>query len=294
MVTMSRTHLVFLLSVFFVVGCKKKEDKQSQLFDKGEALGTVDDRLHEASGLIESIANPKHFWTLNDSGNPAEVFLIDQQANIKMVCTLKGVENRDFEDITIGTGRQEGKNYVYAADIGDNLSRYSEKLIYRFEEPLLSEGLAEIEITDFDTLRIKLSDRPRDTETILVDPLSNDIYLVSKLEDSVSMYQIKFPFKDDTLIAQKLTVLPLKKITAGNISSDGKEVLLKNYKKIYYWKNDHGLPLSQLLLTKPAILEYDKEPQGEAICWARDGKGYYTLSEKADGEIGKLLYYKRK
>jgi hypothetical protein len=291
---MSRAYLFFLLSIFFVISCKKKEEKYSELFTKGEALGTVDDRLHEASGLIESIANPQYFWTLNDSGNPAEVFLIDQKANIQMVCKLRGIDNRDFEDITMGAGPVEGKNYIYAADIGDNLSRYSIKLIYRFEEPLFTEGNSEIEITDFDTLQIKLSDRPRDTEAILVDPLSNDIYLVSKLEDSVSLYQIKFPFQNDALTAEKLAILPLKKITAGNISPDGKEVLLKDYKKVYYWKNDQGLPLLQLLLTKPAILEYDKEPQGEAICWARDGKGYYTLSEKAEGEIGKLLFYKRR
>ncbi len=291
---MSRAHLVCILSIFCAISCKKKEDKFSELFTKGEALGTVNDRLHEASGLIESIANPQRFWTLNDSGNPAEVFLIDQKANIKMVCKLKGVENRDFEDITIGAGPVEGKNYIYVADIGDNLSRYSTKLIYRFEEPTFSGNKEEFEITNFDTLRIKLSDRPRDTEAILFDPRLKDIYLVSKLEDSVSLYQIKFPFKNDTLIAEKLAILPLKNITAGNISADGKEVLLKNYKKIYYWRNDQGLPLSQLLLTKPAILPYSKEPQGEAICWAHDGTGYYTLSEKSDGKLGRLLYYKRK
>ncbi|MFM9837054.1 MAG: hypothetical protein ACKVOQ_02255 [Cyclobacteriaceae bacterium] len=291
---MSRAYLFFLLSIFFVISCKKKEEKYSELFTKGEALGTVDDRLHEASGLIESIANPQYFWTLNDSGNPAEVFLIDQKANIQMVCKLRGIDNRDFEDITMGAGPVEGKNYIYAADIGDNLSRYSIKLIYRFEEPLFTEGNSEIEITDFDTLRIKLADRPRDTEAILVDPLSKDIYLLSKLEDSISLYQIKFPFQNDTLIADKLAILPLHKITAGNISADGNEVLLKNYKQVYYWKNNAGLPLSKLLLTEPALLAYKKEPQGEAICWARDGGGYYTLSEKAEGEIGKLLFYKRK
>jgi hypothetical protein len=290
----NRVHLFFLLSFFCAISCKKKEERHSELFAKGEALGKVDDRLHEASGLIESITNPKHFWTLNDSGNPAEIFLIDQQANIKLVCKLKGIKNRDFEDITIGAGPEAGKNYIYVADIGDNLSRYSVKFLYRFIEPTFSEGSNEMEISKFDTLSVKLSDRPRDTEAILVDPLSKDIYLVSKLEDSVSLYQIKFPFQDDTLIAKKLAILPLKKITAGSISPDGKEVLLKDYKKVYYWKNNQSRPLAQLLLTKPTILAYDKEPQGEAICWAHDGQGYYTLSEKAEGEIGRLLYYKRK
>jgi hypothetical protein len=291
---MKRAYLFFLLIIFFVINCKKKEEKQSELFAKGEVLGTVDERLHEASGLMESVANPKNFWTLNDSGNPAEVFLIDQHAAIKLVCKLKGIDNRDFEDISMGAGPAEGKNYIYVADIGDNLSRYPIKFIYRFEEPTFSEGSTKIEIVDFDTLKIKLSDRVRDTEAILVDPTSNDFYLVSKLEDSVSLYQVRFPFEKDTLMAEKLTVLPFHKISAGNISPDGKEVLLKDYEYIYYWKNDGSLPLAKLLKTNATVLAYDREPQGESICWARDGSGYYTLSEKSDGQLGRLFFYKRK
>jgi hypothetical protein len=285
-----------LLSLIILVSfsCKKKEEKHSDLFSKGKILGEVQDRLHEASGLVESISNPRHFWTLNDSNNPAEVFLINRQANIKMVCKLKGVENRDFEDIAIGAGPLKDKNYIYVADIGDNLSRYSTKLIYRFEEPSFLEGTTEIEITDFDTLRIKLSDRPRDTEAILIDPTTKDIYLVSKLEDSVSLYQIKFPFDMDTLVAEKLAILPMNKITSGHISADGTEILLKSYKQIYYWKKNGSISITELMLTKPITLAYDKEPQGEAICWANDATGYYTLSEKAEGKSGRLLFYKRK
>jgi hypothetical protein len=285
---------LFVFLIIIAIGCKKKNRIHSDLFAKGQSLGVVTDRLKEASGLTESIANPKYLWTLNDSGNPAEIFLIDQHASIKLVCKLRGIENRDFEDITIGAGPKIGKNYIYVADIGDNLSRYQVKILYRFEEPVLKESIQEMEITEFDTLKIKLSDRPRDTEAILTDPITKDIYLVSKYEDSVSLYQIKFPLEKDTATAEKIALLPFHKVTAANISADGKEVLLKEYKHIFYWKNENNLPLSQLLLTKPTTLAYDKEPQGEAICWARDGSGYYTLSEKAEGDLGKLLYYKRK
>jgi hypothetical protein len=291
---MKLVQLFFIPILFLACSPKKKLEPQSDLFAKAENLGQVNKRLVEASGLIESVINPKNFWTLNDGQNPAEVFLIDQKASIKMVCKLNGIDNRDFEDIAIGAGPIEGKNYIYVADIGDNLAQYPIKLIYRFEEPLLTTDMSEIVITDFDTLKIELSDQKRDTEAILIDPLSNDIYLVSKLEDSVSLYQIKFPFKRDTLVAEKLALLPFYKITAGNISPDGKEVLLKDYEQIFYWKNDSSLSLPKLLLTKPTVLAYDREPQGEAICWARDGTGYYTLSEKKNFKLGNLLFYKRK
>lgn len=286
-------YLILLLASLLVGGCGEKKKSDTHLFSKGKSLGQVVKRLEEASGLVESIAQPNHFWTLNDSGHPAEVFLIDPKAQIKLVCKLEGIENRDFEDITLAIDPRDGKTYVYAADIGDNQEKFKVKLIYRFEEPILSTE-AEISITKFDTIKIVLEDRVRDTEAIMMEPKTNDLYLVSKREDSVRLYQVKFPFGKDTLTAKQMVILPFHKIVAANISTDGKEVLMKDYEKVFYWKNERNLPLPDLLLTKPTELAYERERQGEAICWARDGKGYYTLSEAVRGEMGKLLFYKRK
>ncbi len=290
---MKSVQLIFLLLTFLLSSCINTGVEQSNLFAKAVSLGNVNDRLYEASGLVESIANPKHFWTLNDSGKPAEVFLIDQKAHIKFVCKLANIDNRDFEDIAIGAGPEAGKNYVYVADIGDNLEKFGTKLIYRFEEPTLPLIEGELLITQFDTIQIRLPDKIRDTETIMMDPLTSDMYMVSKREDSVSVYSIDFPFDKKIIEAQFLVKLPFHKIVAGSISTDGSEVLLKDYDQVYYWKNSNGLPLPQLLQTTPQVLAYDREPQGESICWDRDGSGYYTLSEKVKGKKGKLLFYKR-
>ena len=286
-------YLIILLACLMGWGCREKKSITTDLFSKGKSQGQVVKRLEEASGLVESIAQPNHFWTLNDSGHPAEVFLIDAKAQVKLVCKLEGIENRDFEDIAIAIDPRDGKRYVYAADIGDNQEKFKVKLIYRFEEPMLSTE-TEISITRFDTIKIVLEDRVRDTEAIMIEPKSNDLYLVSKREDSVRLYQVKFPFGKDTLTAKQMAILPFHKIVAANISTDGNEVLMKDYDKVYYWKNETNLSLTELLLTKPTELAYERERQGEAICWARDGKGFYTLSEAVRGEMGKLLFYKRR
>jgi hypothetical protein len=205
---------------------------------------------------------------------------------------LKGIENRDFEDIALAIDPRDGKRYVYAADIGDNLEKFKVKLIYRFEEPTLATG-AEMTITKFDTIKVVLEDRVRDTEAIMIEPKTNDLYLVSKREDSVRLYQVKYPFTRDTLTAIWVAILPFHKIVAASISADGNEVLMKDYDRVYYWKASNNLDLEKLLMTKPIELAYERERQGEAICWARDGKGFYTLSEAVRGEMGRLLYYKR-
>lgn len=281
-----------LLVLIIALGCKEPKPSDSDLFSLGISLGTVDERLLEASGIVESIVYPKHLWTLNDSGNPAEVFLIDEKAQIQLVCKLKNIENRDFEDVAIGVGPDSTKNYIYIGDIGDNLARYNIKYIYRFEEPILSNE-KEIEISMFDTLQIQLSDGIRDSETMIIDPISNDLYLVSKMEDSVHIYRVPYPFKKEILTAEKIGTIPFYKITSGSISADGKEVLLKDYDNIYYWNNNRKVPLEKLLQGKPKILPYAREKQGESITWAHDGSGYYTLSEKVDGKLGELLFYKR-
>ncbi|MBI3219155.1 MAG: hypothetical protein HYZ44_06565 [Bacteroidetes bacterium] len=284
-----------ILLAFVAIAChsKKQEAATTDSFLKGQSLGTLSEKLHEASGLVESIQHPNNFWMLNDSGNPAEVFLVDRKAQTKMVCKLKGIANRDFESIAIGRGKDSTKTYVYAGDIGDNNAQYDVKLVYVFEEPT-DVSSAEVTITNFDTLQIVLPDGKRDSEAMMTDPISYDLYLFSKREDSIRLYRVKYPFAKGKITAEKLTTLNFHNIVAADMSVDGKEVLIKNYEAIYYWKNENGEPLEKLLQRKPSVLPYDPERQGESIAWARDGSGYYTVSEKVDGELGKLLFYQRK
>ncbi len=270
-----------------------KTNVTSDLFSKGKELGVVNKKLEEASGLVASEVNRGYFWTHNDSGNPAEVFLINDKAEIVMTCILPRVANRDWEEVALGPGPEDGKSYLYVGDIGDNLAQYPQKIIYRFAEPLLSGK--ELVITEFDTLVFELSDGVRDTEAMMIDPRSKDLFIFSKREDSIRLYQIPYPIvTGDTLMANLKTKLPLDKIVAADISSDGNEVLIKDYDHIYYWKRAENQSISELLKTKPTELPYDREPQGESIAWQRDGEGFYTLSETMRDYRGRLLFYKRK
>ena len=217
--------------------------------------------------------------------------MLDENAVTKKIYTLSKIENIDWEDIALGPGPEENTYYLYVGDIGDNLIRRAVKYIYRTREPLLDGSE---EITDFDTMMVKLSDEVRDTETLLSDPISKNLYLVSKREHDVGLYEITYPFTADTLIAVRVHSLPLKNINGGSISPPGNEVLLRNYEHIYYWKKTGNESIIDLL-KKPAIeLRYDPEPHGESIAWARDGSGFFTLGENAKGERARLFFYKRK
>jgi hypothetical protein len=281
-----------IIACAIVLGSCSKREGNTSLFQPQQSLGKVSRKINEASGLIASISNPGYLWTHNDGRNPAEIFLINEKGEIEMTCKFKNTVNRDWEDITIGSGPEAGINYLYVADIGDNSAVYPYKILYRIKEPLLSGKTMEVE--HMDKLVFKLPDGIRDTESIMVDPISNQFYIISKREREVRLYEITFPHASDTLQAVYLGKLPFSDIVAADISPDGSEVLLKNYTEIYYWKRGSDESILKLLQREPVKLNYDPENQGEAIAWKRDGTGFYTLSESGLMSEEDLFFYKRK
>ncbi len=285
----------FFLLLIASVACsqKKPRDNNSNVFVEGKRLAEVTDKkLSEMSGLASSKVNKGLLWTINDSGNRAEIFLIDEKLNIKMTCRLGKVINCDWEDITVGPGPEEGKSYVYVGEIGDNMAIFNFKHIYRFEEPVFN-GSAEMTITKFDTITFKL-DVNKDTESLMINPKTKDLFVISKREEPVYVYKLKYPQSTtDTTTAQKIASLPFTMAVAADFSADGKEILVKNYKNVFYWKVD-VTDIAKVLQRPGQIVEYEQEPQGESITFSHDGSGYFTTSEMVKGEKSYLWFYPKK
>jgi hypothetical protein len=269
-------------------------------FMPGVSLAELTDpKLGEVSGIAASAYNSGYLWTQNDSGNSPQIFLIDKNLNIKLTCTLKGVMNRDWEDIAVGPGPDPKKSYVYVADIGDNLGMFPTKFIYRFEEPVLDSAIKQVIIKDFKRIVFRLpGGEVKDSETMLLEPGTRNLYILSK-EDSAHLYEIAFAFTNsdsnkDTVIARDLGTYNLPVLVAGAVSDDGGEILIKNYRRILYWRNPMHKPIAEVLREHPAQIPYAAEPQGEAITWAHDRSGFYTLSEKRKDKKSFLYFYKRK
>jgi hypothetical protein len=288
---MARKPFLLVLLILVLVRCGTPQVNE-RLFKVGMVMGVnKNHQLEEASGLVASSRNPGMLWSHNDSGNPAEIFLLDSTAVTRKKYTLAGIRNRDWEDIARGPGPLDGISYLYVGDIGDNQSHHNKKYIYRFPEPSLDDPE---EILKVDTIVVALEDGALDTEALLIDPVTKNLYIVSKRENKVRVYEVAYPHGKGTLPGKKVCTLLVGGITGGDISPDGNEVLLKNYEQIFYWKKKGDETIVQLLKTPPTELPYHREPQGEGIAWALNGSGFYTLSENAKGERGRLYYYKRK
>lgn len=280
----------FLLIFLVLAGCQPPPPDNSP-FDPGRPLGiNSNEKLEETSGITASARYPGYLWAHNDSGHPADLFLLDTLGKTKTKFRLNGIKNRDWEDIAFGPGR-DSTNYLYVGDIGDNNERHAVKIIYCVEEPALDQP-GDLSVAD--TLMIRMEDRPRDTEAMVVDPVSRNLYLITKRERNVWLYEVSFPFLGDTLTAFRLIELPLQHIVAGDISRDGREILLKSYNRIFYWKRSPQQSIPEALKLPFVELVYTPEPQGESIAWATDGSGFYTLGENAKGVRAKLYFYKRR
>ena len=256
--------------------------------------------LLEISGVAASRTNPGVLYIHNDSGNPNEVYLTNGNgANIGTL-TITPVGNRDWEDIAVGPGPISGISYIYIGEIGDNDSKYSSVFVYRFPEPdLTGKTLPYIaNIDHIDIMQFKYPDGPRNAETLMVDPTTKDIFIASKSSNLSNIYIAKYPQSLTTTTTMSPVVqLYMDKATAGDISGDGTEILLRSNQLIWYWKVPQGSSISQTLLTQPQVAPYfNNEPQGEGICFAADGSGYYTDTEIRGypGKLATMSFYKRR
>jgi len=254
--------------------------------------------LDETSGIAASTDHPGIYYIHNDSGDTSRFFAITPKGELKATVYYKGEASerlgvRDVEDIAVGPGPVKDKSYVYLGDIGDNKAVRKHLTIYRIEEPSIV-GPDSIKHINAAPLYVKYPDGAKDAETLMVDPIEQLLYIVSKRKNSVFVYTTPLDFKaNDTVTLTKRSTLhfsgipPFKWITAGDISKDGSQILLRNYTSVYYWKRTANMPVWEVMTQKPVKLFYKKEKQGEAIGFTPDGKGYYTLSEG----IGEPIYY---
>lgn len=248
-----------------------------------------DSEMKETSGIAASRINKNTFYVHNDSGDTSRFFAINPNGQLKETFYFKG-DAIDCEDIAVGPGTEKGKSYVYLGDIGDNHHQRRTIEVYRFQEPEITS--AKTAHLQANTYYFKYPDGPRDAETLMIDPVDRLFYIVSKREDSVGVYTAPLNASFTDTISLKLQCklhfkgLPLLKwITAGDISADGKQVLLRSYQNIYYWKRNPGEPVWKAMQAKPQELKHNAEKQGEAIGFTADGKGCYTTSEGKNAPI---------
>jgi hypothetical protein len=265
-------------------------EKDSVVFLPRIALGQLPAGLNEISGMAASSNAPGYFWVHNDSGDKPLLYCINEKAELIHTVTVEGASHRDWEDIAVIKDPADGKARVFVADIGDNAAAYDYNTIYILSEPEILPGQNPV-AGSIQKIIYRYADGQRDAETLLADPLSGDLFVVSKREQTVGLYRISYPYNvKDTLTLEKTLTLPFTQIVAGDISLSGKDIALKNYFTVYYWQRNTTKSISETLSLPPMLTSYIAEPQGEALCWKNNGSAFYTVSEEGPFKAKPVLY----
>lgn len=233
--------------------------------------------LMESSGLASSLLHNGVLYTHEDSKCANVVYMIGVDGSGKGTLELTAQLNRDWEDIAVSRLGTNGRPYIFLADIGDNGQRYPYARLYRFPEPVSLAGTQRIRP---DSLLFNYPGKPVNAETLLVDPTDGGIYVVSKEKDGAILYHIDWPAHHlDTVLAKPLLRMPFIKITGGDISPDGTQIVLRTKQDIIYWRREEGQSLVDAMAMLPERLAHRPEHQSEGITFLPDGSGIVTSTE---------------
>jgi hypothetical protein len=249
------------------------------------AIQVVTPLIRETSGIADSKAFSGYLWGHEDSGTPSQLHLIKYDGTVEKKVIIKGALNRDWEEMALANGT------IFIGDIGDNQRVFENYWFYQFPEP----GPGVDTITTYETIMFRYPDGAHDAEAFLVDPETRHIYIITKRDEPSQIYKLTYPYSDTEInILSQVGSLTFSGVVAGAISTNGQEIILKTYPQLLHYTRSAGQSLEQALQGTPKSLFYQLEPQGEAVTFANDNSGVFTLSEKGYSTLVNLYFYPRK
>ncbi len=263
-------------------------------FAPGVSGGAVaEPAITEASGVVASRKNAGVLWVHNDSGDRARVFALGTDGAALGTFNVP-VLAADWEDMALGPGPISGQDYLYLGDIGDNPKGRGGVLVHRIPEPDVAGAVGTLDVSDVETFTLRYPDHAHDAEALLVDPITADLFIVTKeIGEPTRVFAARAPLDASApTTMQDVTELgfgPL--VVAGDVSRSGDWVIVKSYPAASLWRRPAGLPLEAAFATEPCSVPVEAEPQGESIGFAADGSGYYTVSE---GSAQPVYFYARR
>jgi hypothetical protein len=273
-------------------------------FGKPEVLGKLGSGdITESSGIAVSKCQAGVFFTHNDSGDGPYVFAFDGKGGDLGTWKIQNAQNTDWEDIAEYKDAS-GQCFLYLGEIGDNAKKRPEHIVYRVREPAVQSGQSSDRKSPLvsepaDAAKFRYPDGNWNAETLMVNQQTGDVYVLSKRTDGPSgVYKFKPEFGSDTVVtAQKIAEIAVPSIpngllTGGDISPDGRRVVICDYESGYELALPAGDPNFDDIWKQPiAVIDLGKREQGEAIGYSTDGNTIYATSE---GKYSPLIELQRR
>ena len=251
--------------------------------------GRVPPVLPQLTGFVPSHQHAGIFWAHNDSGNVRELYALRADGTVVVTVPLRGVNLRDPEDIALGPcAAGSAQSCIYLADIGDNGARRPSVQILKAVEP---ERLDDTPLAPA-ILPFRYADGPHNAEAVVVDPVTARVFVITKTLLSLGdVYRI-----DDLGSREGGTAVRIRTLrapgefdsttTAADAHPSGTRLLLRTYTRAWELRSPDARAFEDVLDAEPVSVPEAPQPQGEAIAYTADGRGYLLGGEG----VGSPLY----
>lgn len=235
-----------------------------------EVVSTISHKdIEESSGLVLSRKHDDLAYTINDSGNDPIVYAIKVSTGEVVGTTLiGGGELDDPEALSI-----DNTGTLWIADIGDNGDDRDDIALYALPEP--GSGAHSVNARRYPLAYDK---GPRNAETLLVNPKTNEKYIVSKTLSGGELFAVPESLKANEMngLTRQAGNLPVL-TTDGAFTPDGRYAVLRTLGEI------------QVFDVKGwELVRSDQAPsqqQGETLAMEADGDSILIGSEGENSEL---------
>src|SRR4051794_12032782 len=254
-------------------------------FTSGVEVGKISDpAVVELSGIAASRAHPGVLWVHNDSGGAPEVEALTSEGAPLSHYAIEGATATDWEDIAIGPGPGSDRDrpYLYIGDIGDNLEQRDHVTVYVVAEPAGSPDGRGGSLPIGKELTLSYPGGPANAEAVFVDPLSGDLYIITKVTIGSSRV-LRAPAaavaRGGDVTMQDVAGFRVRNlVTAADISPDGSTILVRTYASVLAFHRPAGRNVAAAFTKGPCTAPSVQERQGEAVAFSAAGSAYSTSS----------------
>lgn len=274
---------LFSIGLFFLCSCSN--------YGQLEVLAKLPVKLKENSGLANY--GDGTVWLIEDSGNKAEIYQVDLRGQLLKSISVKGASNKDWEDLA-----QDSEGHLYIADTGNNANKRKDLTIYKLSNPTNEKGNK----TNAQKITFHYPEQskfPPKKEELFYDAEAlfyqkGYLFLITKNRAkpfSGEALVYKIPAKKGNYDAERIGKLVTCadenrcKVSAADISPDGKTVVLLGYGILWIYTN-----FEEENFTKGDMRTIDLKTasQLESISFLNDST--LLLSDEKTGIRGGNLY----
>ena len=266
-----------------------------------EELASIDHFAEETSGI--EMTTDGLFWTHNDSGGEPELYGFDETGTLIRTITISNATNVDWEDLA-----QASDGTFYVCDFGNNnnnrtVANGTPLRIYIIPNPMDIVGssvTAEIIEFDYEDRDLSLTGGEHDFDMEAAFWWNDTLHLFNKIggdSPSTTVKHYVLPASPGNYTAKIIETINIcgasscansrKRVTAADISEDGRYVILLTRARMYLFNCFEG----SNYLTTGNMREFSFDnTQKEAVVFDTY-QDIYITDEKNGPNGGKLYYF---